>query len=235
MDQALLTTLAAAAGFISKSLWDLYWKRRGDLEAAARQKRIDFLERQLSLFYWPLYIHLQKNNVVWDHLLSRKPAEIETMQVVTHQLYHCFLLPNHENTLKLIEANIHLAQPDEELEGLILCFIRHVTIFRALRDGGLKNVDPIAVGEPWPRELFPAVERRLRLLQQQFDREIGRQAISEHRFITPDLVREVAPNSDPREMAGIAGSSMPIEHANESAPNPRPQPDGYRASHGPAD
>jgi hypothetical protein len=62
MNQALLTTLAAAAGFIAKSLWDLYWKRRGDLETAARQKRLDFLERQLSLFYWPLYIHLQKRD-----------------------------------------------------------------------------------------------------------------------------------------------------------------------------
>lgn len=174
MNPTLLTVLAAAAGFIAKSLWDLFWRRREDYATLARQKRIEFLERQLSLFYWPLYIHLQKNNIVWDHLVNGTSINFKAKTTVDKQLYQNFFLPNHEAILKLIEANIHLAQPDEELERLLLRFIRHVAVFRAIRDGGLQNTDPVDVGEPWPTELFPAVEQRLRGLQQQYDQEIGR-------------------------------------------------------------
>ena len=70
MDQAFLTTLAAIGGFIGKSVWDLYWRRREGFEALVRQKRLEFVDRQLSLFYWPVYLHLQKNNVVWNHLVD---------------------------------------------------------------------------------------------------------------------------------------------------------------------
>jgi len=174
MHPTLLTALAAVAGFIAKSLWDLFWKRREEYVALARQKRIEFLERQLSLFYWPLYIHLQKNNVVWDHLANGISPSLKTKKTVDNQLCQSFFLPNHEAMLRVIEGNIHLAQADEILEDLLLRFIRHVAIFKALRDGGLQNIDPVYVGVPWPKPLFPVLEQRLRSLQQQYDREIGR-------------------------------------------------------------
>lgn len=172
MEKALLTTLAAVIGFLGKSLWDLYWKRREQVEALARQKRIDFLERQLSQFYWPLYLHLQKNNVIWEHLIRKKTSDDSVHAPVDNQLYKGFFLPNHDVMVKIIESNVHLAQPDQEFEALLLRFVRHVTIYKAIRDAGL-SCDPIDVGEPWPERFFPAVESRLRSLQQKYDRELG--------------------------------------------------------------
>jgi hypothetical protein len=174
MNEALITTLAAASGFLGKSAWDLYWKRREQRESIARQKRIDFLEKQLSQFYWPIYFHLQKNNVVWEHLISGKSSYQSIKDQVDVQLYSSFFLPNHERIIEIIESNIHLAQPNEILEGLLLRFIRHVTIYKALRQVGLQNVDPIALGEPWPAELFSEIEQRMTVLQQEFDQELGR-------------------------------------------------------------
>jgi hypothetical protein len=80
--------------------------------------------------------------------------------------------------LKIIESNIHLAQPDGVLEKQLLHFIRHVAIFEALREAGMTDVDPIAVGEPWPAGLFPAIESRLNKLQQDYDKELGRRSES---------------------------------------------------------
>jgi hypothetical protein len=176
MNQPFLTALAAVAGFLGKSLWDLYWKHRDQNESLARQKRIDFLERQLSLFYWPVYMHLQKNNVVWEHLVKGKAIDINIKKAVDQQLYRTFFLPNHEHLVSVIEANIHLAQPDSALETLLLRFIRHVEIFKALRDLGHEHIDPIGLGEPWPTDLFPAIEVKLREVQSIYDREIGRRA-----------------------------------------------------------
>ena len=44
----------------------------------------------------------------------------------------------------VIESGIHLAQANQVLEGLLLRFVRHVTIFKALRQVGQK-ADPIAL------------------------------------------------------------------------------------------
>ncbi|MEK6289687.1 MAG: hypothetical protein AABO57_28560 [Acidobacteriota bacterium] len=174
MYDTLITALAAVGGFLAKSVWDLYWKRKEQHESVARQKRLDFLEKQLSQFYWPIYLQLQKNNVVWEHLVSGKAINDSLKKQVDSQLYSSFFLPNHENMLKIIEMNIHLAQPDEVLEKILLRFIRHVAIFEALREVGIKDVDPIALGEPWPTELFPAIEARLKKLQEEYDKELGR-------------------------------------------------------------
>ena len=176
MNQALLTALGAAAGFVVKSLWDVYWKRREETASLARSKRIELLERQLSLFYWPLYLHLQKNNVIWERIVQGRSINDALKNKVDAALYTTFFLPNHEIMVKIIESNVHLAQPDVGFENLLLRFIRHVTIFRTMRDVGLPY-DPIAVGEPWPAEFFPAVETRLKSLQERYDSEIGSQSI----------------------------------------------------------
>ena len=181
MEKALLTTLAAAGGFLSKSLWDLYWKRHQEADKLAREKRIDFLERQLSQFFWPLYLQLQKNNVVWRHLEKGTAVNESIKEQVDSQLRKSFFLPNHETMLKIIETNVHLAQPDPEFEALLLRFVRHITLYWTIRDAGLTD-DPIAVGEPWPEEFFAAVESRLRSLQEQYDRDIRRN-LSERRWI----------------------------------------------------
>ena len=173
MYEVLITTLAAAVGFLGKATWDLYWKRREQRESFARQKRLDFLERQLSQFYWPIYLHLQKNNVVWEHLINGKAGDESIKARVDHQLYGSFFLPNHEVIVKIIESNIHLARPDEPLEKLLFSFLRHVTIFKALRQAGLQNVDPIVLGEPWPSELFRVIEARTKMLQREYDQELG--------------------------------------------------------------
>ena len=174
MNQTLLTTFAAIAGFLGKSIWDIYWRQKNQVESLAREKRVDFLERQLSLFYWPIYLQLQKNNVVWEHLIRGEGFNPTIKNAVDQQLYRTLFLPNHERLVSIIEANIHLAQADPKLEGLLLRLIRHVAIFKALRELGHERIDPIALGEPWPTELFPAIEIHLKQIQSEFDQEIGR-------------------------------------------------------------
>lgn len=172
MGDALLTALAAIGGFLGKSIWDLYWKRREDAQSLARQKKIDLLERQLSQFYWPLYLHLQKNNVIWEHLIQGTAVDPGLKRKVDMQLYKSFFLPNHQTMVAIIEANAHLAQPTGDFEKLLLRFIRHVAIYKTMRDAGLPY-DPISVGEPWPSEFFLAVEARLKALQTEYERTLG--------------------------------------------------------------
>ena len=63
--------VGGAAGFLLKSVWDRFWKRKDELEDLRRTKNLELIERQLSNFYWPLYFRLQKDNAVWSRLLDR--------------------------------------------------------------------------------------------------------------------------------------------------------------------
>ena len=133
-----------------KSLWDRYWKRRDELEDLRRGKRIDLLERQLSRFYWPLYFHLQKDNAVWSRLRDRALGKDDLREQVARQIEKDFILPNHEETVQVIESNIHLTGANEELLRQLLAYIRHVAVYNAMRSSGDYTHDPISLGEPWP-------------------------------------------------------------------------------------
>ena len=46
-------------------------------EDAKFRQLLDFRARQLSDFYWPLYIGLQKDNVIWRRILDKSDAKDE--------------------------------------------------------------------------------------------------------------------------------------------------------------
>lgn len=97
------------------------------------------------------------DNAVWERILLRGSKD-QVKDDLARQVERNFILPNHEVTCKLIEANIHLAAPDPALMKTILGYLRHVTIYRALRATGNQDIDPIQVGEPWPKDIFPSIE-----------------------------------------------------------------------------
>ncbi|MCC7140233.1 MAG: hypothetical protein IT460_17570 [Planctomycetes bacterium] len=164
---SVTTALAAALGFLGKSAWDLYWRRKEEARTLGTQKSIAFVEQQLSRFFWPVYLRLQKDNTIWEKLSDREHPTDEARRRVGERIESGVLLPNHDAIVRIIEENIHLALPDPELEPLLLQYLRHVAVYRTLRECGLE-MDPIAAGEPWPKGLFPMVAERTQALQRRY-------------------------------------------------------------------
>lgn len=174
MPEAAITLLGAVVGFLAKSAWDLYWKQWQEHKSLQYHKRLDVLEQQLSRFYWPVYIRLQKDNAVWNRILDRSKGTEDLRARVGEAIESKVVLPNHQETVRVIQENIHLAQADKELEKLLLQYVRHVAVYAAMRDAGCRDMDPVTLGEPWPDKLFPAVAERTQRLQTEFDQLIGR-------------------------------------------------------------
>lgn len=174
LEPTILAGIGAIAGFVAKSLWDLYWKRRAAIAGLARQKRLEFVERQLADFYWPIYLRLQKDNVVWGTILDRSETDDPLRQSVAREVDLKFIVPNHDEVVRIIETRMHLAQPSKELEEALLRYIRHVAIYKAMRETGCFDKDPIALGEPWPKNLFPEIQQRTKELQKEYDQMIFR-------------------------------------------------------------
>jgi hypothetical protein len=183
VDKGVLALLAILFGLWVNRRLESYKGEQARITELAKQKqtlenelkkqrdaiKLQFVERQLSQFYWPVYLRLQKDNTVWKrvHHLSRGedvlPEELGT------ELEKNFILPNHEEIVKIIESGIHLAKADEALLKALIKYINHVAIYRAIRTANRYNLNPVDVGEPFPTELFSAIEKKTLSLQDEYD------------------------------------------------------------------
>ena len=172
MNETTIAIVSAILGFIGKSLWDFFWKSKYEKQNSAHKKRMDFLERQLTEFYWPLLFQLKKNNIVWEKILN-DPSDTLSEEL-NYKMSRDYFYPNNEKMMEIIESKYYLAQPHEELDSQIQNFIRHQAIFQGIRNSLNIDVDPIRFGEPWPNGFLEQVESYTNKLQLEYDEEVGR-------------------------------------------------------------
>jgi hypothetical protein len=174
MSDAMLLTLvvplSAAAGFTAKSLWNYVIKRQAELDKQTLAKRLDFLGAQLSNFYWPLYLRLEKDNLVWQRILGIEDTQGSLKQRLGERFEAEVVIPNHLECVKIIESHIHLAQADEKLLQELIGYIDHVALYKALRAAGEKRVFPFEVGCPYPVGIFASIRDRTIAFQSEYDR-----------------------------------------------------------------
>jgi hypothetical protein len=163
-------SLTFLAGVASKGIIDSYLRRREQAHEFVLDKRVHFLEQQLSQFYWPLYLHLQKDNLMWERLIERNEDPKSFQSKLSLQIESGAILPNHKEALAVIEGNLHLAG-DSVVIDESLHYVRHVKLYEILREAGIKD-DPVNHGEPYPKEFYPLIKRRVHLLQSEYDKLI---------------------------------------------------------------
>jgi len=166
------------AGIASKGAIDSYLRRREEAHKFVLDKRVRFLEQQLSQFYWPMYLHLQKDNLYWERLRERNQDPESSQSRLSLQIESGVILPGHKEAMAVIEANLHLAGNSTVVEES-LRYVRHVKLYEMLRAAGIKD-DPVTHGEPYPRDYFPLIEQRVNALQAEYDNLI-RQTLSPER------------------------------------------------------
>ena len=159
-----------ALGVAVKAGFDSFFRRRDDAQKFVMDKRVGFLEQQLSRFYWPIYLHLQKDNLLNEGLMGRDQDPESGPSRLSKLIEAGVILPNHQEIVKVIEENLHLAG-DKQVCDVTLRYVRHVKIYEMLRAAGIKGV-PISYGEGYPKEYYPLIKDRVTALQAEYDRLI---------------------------------------------------------------
>lgn len=170
MIETLLAVIFAAVGAAIKSLWDAYAAKKKEIELQTWRLRAEQLEKRLSQFYWPIYLRLQRDNVVWEKILERQNPNDSERRDLAYQIEEGVLLPNHSEIVKIIEENIHLAGSDATFEKHLMDYMRHVDVYRSCRAAGIRDKDPIYFGEPYPQGFFDALSERLRKYQNEYEK-----------------------------------------------------------------
>lgn len=159
--------MGVVIGVVAKSFWDRLVERQEELARIKRNKKLEILERQLSEFYWPLYLKLEKDNLIWQKVFDQENGFEEGIR---RRLETDFILPNHTEIMAILEGKIYLARSNSELSDEILKYIKHLAIYKAIRDAGIFDRDPIDFGEPFPKEIFRLVKIEKDNLQKEYDR-----------------------------------------------------------------
>ncbi len=168
MNETIFSIIAASAGFMVKILWDKFAEKRKSIELDLWRIRVEEVETRLREFLWPIYLRLQRDNIIWGKILHRNSDDSEK-QRVAHQIETDVILPNHLEIISLIESGMHFVRDDKDLEKALLAYMRHIDVYRSIRAAGIRDKDPIYFGEPYPRDFFQVIEDRVKNQQKKYD------------------------------------------------------------------
>jgi len=155
-----------AAGFVVNRLLESY-KTTESRHSTEIEKKIEFIDRQLSDFYWPVSFRLDKDNAVWVRLN-------EPQTPLTSKIEAGVILPNHKEIQSIIDSKSALIfNPWEPLQPVLLDAIkryeRHVAVYFALRENADSRY-PADLKEPWPEDFYPLIQKRIEELHDQRNR-----------------------------------------------------------------
>lgn len=136
----------------------------------------EFVDRQLSDFYYPIQMRLEKDTAVWELAgqLSEKNRRT-TGDEFSKYIENSVLIPNHDEIVSIISKNFGLIKNADEkydpkpLIDVINQYQRHFAAYKTLRTLGLYTLNPIDVckGCEWPQQFRKIIAMRIAELEQQ--------------------------------------------------------------------
>jgi hypothetical protein len=151
----------AIIGYLTKVVFELFINNR--------DRRITLYERQLSEFYWPIYIRLHNNNAVWLRLMEKDNTN-NIGNRIAEKIEIDVLLKNHIEIENIIKSNIHIALPDKTLINSIKDYLKHVEIYKAIRAVDIKDKYPGQFNAAYPKHFEILIESKTILIQEKLNK-----------------------------------------------------------------
>jgi hypothetical protein len=168
---AFTTILTFGVGLAFKYTLDAKAQRNDAARKFALENRTAFLQQQLTRFYWPLYLVLEKDDLIYERVTERDEDPNSNASRLSIYIEANSVLPNHQAAAKVIEDFLYLAG-DHEVVTACVAYIRHVKVFEMLSAAGVKT-DPINQGAPYPKGFKDIVRRHCMKIQTEYDQMIG--------------------------------------------------------------
>lgn len=148
-------------------------KRQSEIHLEQVKEQKSFIRKQLSDLYYPLALHLQKDDAIWD--LWNANQFSDKNKAIAVEIEKTILIPNHEEVINIIDKNFYLVKNDYESTDLSVLYEkfnhyqRHIAAYKALRATGDRR-NPIDLGEEYafPPEFSKVIAGRIKQLESQY-------------------------------------------------------------------
>lgn len=135
-----------------------------------RDKRFQLYERQLSEFYWPIYIRLHNNNSVWMRILSKGELYDKLENSIALTIENDVIIKNHKEIEEIIKSSIQIALPDKKLIDAIKDYLKHVEIYKALKVANVNDVFPADFKASYPEQFIRLIADKTFYLQDKLNK-----------------------------------------------------------------
>ncbi|GEM_PF-5541963 len=129
---------------------------RQQREKQISEIQLDFVGKQLSEFYWPIYSRLEKR----QSLKSNSEGTYINDRIDT-----LLQLKNHLEIIDILETNMHLATPDEDFISASNKYIEYVGLFESFKKMKFVTI-PDELDLVFPDQFYDIVKERTLALQQ---------------------------------------------------------------------
>jgi len=138
MSVGQIITLISALIAAFTSLINLYYSFKLNDKLAVNKIKRDILLSQLKHYYNPIYILLSINNEIYLRAGPQSPVRSDTSipEEETANVWKALvldvILPNNERIAKIIENNLHLLSPQDDIKPYIDFLVHHhaYTVFK---------------------------------------------------------------------------------------------------------
>ncbi len=133
------------------------------------QQRAAKLAEIVDTFLIPVRTKIQKDDAIWQAILKVRGGE-NTAGSRVGTAVEDEVLRNHEEIVAVIQSKRHLLNEDAEFVRVVNQYIKHVSIYKAIRASGDKKSFPADHGAPWPAEFRPLLDDRISKLGRERER-----------------------------------------------------------------
>lgn len=151
-------------------------KHINTLKAVQLEQKREFINRQLSDFYYPIEMRLEKDTAVWqlsDQLAGKN--KLIKGDSFSKFIENSVLIPNHEEIVSILAKNFALMKnPDESYDTTPLLrainhYQRHFSAYKTLRALGIYTMNPIEVCTEcdYPQAFPKLIRERIKSLEAQ--------------------------------------------------------------------
>jgi hypothetical protein len=172
VDKLAIGCLLVFAGFLFNRILERFKSQRAlenELTKLKETRNLEYLDKQLSHFYWPVYIRLYIDIAIREKILDKRKDD-PLLSKIGAEIEKNFILPNHDEIVRIIQSNIHLMESDGELFQEIRDYMRYVAIYKAMRAAECLDKFPEELGEPWPQKFLLLITKTAYSLQARYDR-----------------------------------------------------------------
>ena len=161
----LWPAILAVGGFILKSIYDAI------LDYRKRKRKL--IETKLQNFYWPICIRIKKNQNFFNYFFEGKEVKDKESVAykVTHYVEENILIKNHDEIVDIITKYRYLADPDNEIDGLIDQYLRHVSIYKAFLNSKIDEYPDKGGNAPYPARIDDYFFDKTKELQRKLDKQ----------------------------------------------------------------
>jgi hypothetical protein len=132
---------------------------------------LEFRERQLAEFYWPLVFRLEIDKVVWHEVLKIQDDSSQGRERAS-KIVEEYILPNDKAIQRILESKSHLSENEAQALELALRYVGNAAAYKAEQLGGLDSDRPVQRDQRLTHEFHKSLREAALRLQKKYDQEL---------------------------------------------------------------